>query len=97
MTNILLADEINRAIPRTQSSLLESMEEYQVTVDSVSYKLPEPFMVIATQNPIELEGTFPLPEAQLDRFLMKISLGYPDISEEEEILKRFQKMILLYH
>ena len=90
MTNILLADEINRAIPRTQSSLLESMEEYQVTVDSVSYKLPSPFMVIATQNPIELEGTFPLPEAQLDRFLMKISLGYPDRSEEKKILERFQ-------
>ena len=91
MTNILLADEINRAIPRTQSSLLESMEERQVTVDSVSYSLPNPFMVIATQNPIELEGTFPLPEAQLDRFLLKISLGYPDNKEEERILSRFQK------
>ncbi len=90
MSNILLADEINRAIPRTQSSLLESMEEKQVTVDSVTYQLPEPFMVIATQNPIELEGTFPLPEAQLDRFLMKISLGYPDYDEEDEILSRFQ-------
>lgn len=91
MTNLLLADEINRAIPRTQSSLLESMEERQVTVDSVTYPLPKPFMVVATQNPIELEGTFPLPEAQLDRFLMKITLGYPDPDEEESILSRFQK------
>ena len=91
MTNILLADEINRAIPRTQSSLLESMEERQVTVDSKTYPLPSPFIVMATQNPIELEGTFPLPEAQLDRFLLKISLGYPDIAEENAILERFQK------
>ena len=91
MTNILLADEINRAIPRTQSSLLESMEEGQVTVDSKTWILPVPFMVIATQNPIELEGTFPLPEAQLDRFLLKISLGYPDLEEENIILQRFQK------
>ncbi len=91
MTNILLADEINRAIPRTQSSLLESMEECQVTVDSKTWILPVPFMVIATQNPIELEGTFPLPEAQLDRFLLKISLGYPDPEEENIILQRFQK------
>ncbi|MDX9801371.1 MAG: MoxR family ATPase [Spirochaetia bacterium] len=91
MTNILLADEINRAIPRTQSSLLESMEENQVTVDSKTWMLPSPFLVIATQNPIELEGTFPLPEAQLDRFLLKISLGYPNLEEENIILKRFQK------
>ena len=91
MTNILLADEINRAIPRTQSSLLESMQEQQVTVDSESYTLPSPFMVIATQNPIELEGTFPLPEAQLDRFLIKISPGYPDREEESRILEMYQK------
>ena len=90
MTNILLADEINRAIPRTQSSLLESMEERQVTVDSKTYMLPSPFIVMATQNPIELEGTFPLPEAQLDRFLLKINMGYPGLEEEEIILKRFQ-------
>lgn len=89
MANIVLADEINRAIPRTQSSLLESMEEKQVTVDSKTHKLPNPFMVMATQNPIELEGTFPLPEAQLDRFLLKISLGYPDKGEEDKILRRF--------
>ncbi|MBN2062725.1 MAG: MoxR family ATPase [Deltaproteobacteria bacterium] len=90
MTNILLADEINRAIPRTQSSLLESMEERQVTVDGQTYMLPNPFFVLATQNPIELEGTFPLPEAQLDRFLLKIRLGYPNKEEEISILDRFQ-------
>jgi MoxR-like ATPase len=91
MTHILLADEINRTIPRTQSSLLESMEERQVTVDGHTYCLPRPFFVTATQNPIELEGTFPLPEAQLDRFLLRISLGYPDKEEEITILERFQK------
>lgn len=91
LTNILLADEINRAIPRTQSSLLESMEERQVTIDGKTYPLPVPFFVMATQNPIELEGTFPLPEAQLDRFLLKIRLGYPDKSEEMAILQKFQK------
>ncbi len=91
MTHILLADEINRTIPRTQSSLLESMEERQVTVDGQTYCLPRPFFVMATQNPIELEGTFPLPEAQLDRFLLRISLGYPDREEEIIILERFQK------
>ena len=90
MANILLADEINRTVPRTQSSLLESMEERQVTVDGETYLLPAPFFVIATQNPVELEGTFPLPEAQLDRFLLKIEIGYPDKNEEMEILKRFQ-------
>ncbi|MCD6518763.1 MAG: MoxR family ATPase [Anaerolineae bacterium] len=84
--NILLADEINRATPRTQSALLESMGEYQVTVDGVTYPLPRPFLVLATQNPIEYEGTFPLPEAQLDRFLMRISLGYPSFEEEQQIL-----------
>ena len=84
MCNVLLADEINRTIPRTQSSLLESMGESQVTVDGRTLVLPKPFFVIATQNPIEMDGTFPLPEAQLDRFLMRIDLGYP--SQEEEIL-----------
>jgi len=91
MTNILLADEINRTIPRTQSSLLESMEERQVTVDGKTYPLPRPFFVMATQNPIELEGTFPLPEAQLDRFLLKIRLGYPEKDEEMAILERFRE------
>ncbi len=91
ITNILLADEINRAIPRTQSSLLESMEERQVSVDGTTYMLPSPFFVMATQNPIELEGTFPLPEAQLDRFLLKIHVGYPDKAEEISILERFQE------
>ena len=91
MTNILLADEINRTIPRTQSSLLESMEERQVTVDGKTYHLPRPFFVMATQNPIELEGTFPLPEAQLDRFLLKIRLGYPEKDEEIAILERFRE------
>jgi len=91
MSNILLADEINRTIPRTQSSLLESMQEKQVTVDGVTMALPSPFFVIATQNPIELEGTYPLPEAQLDRFIMKISLNYPSQKEEITILERFQQ------
>jgi MoxR-like ATPase len=91
MSNVLLADEINRTIPRTQSSLLESMGEGQVTVDGVTQILPRPFFVVATQNPIELEGTFPLPEAQLDRFLMKIALGYPNLAEELEILDRFRE------
>jgi MoxR-like ATPase len=91
MTHVLLADEINRTIPRTQSSLLESMEERQVTVDGKTYPLPHPFFVMATQNPIELEGTFPLPEAQLDRFLLRIRLGYPDQKEEISILERFQE------
>ena len=91
MTNVLLADEINRTVPRTQSSLLESMEERQITVDGKTYPLPSPFFVIATQNPVELEGTFPLPEAQLDRFLLKIDIGYPNQEEEIEILERFQK------
>ncbi len=84
--NILLADEINRATPRTQSSLLEAMQEQQVTVDGVSRQLPRPFLVLATQNPIEYEGTFPLPEAQLDRFLMRLSLGYPTNAEEKRIV-----------
>jgi MoxR-like ATPase len=91
ITNILLADEINRTIPRTQASLLESMEERQVTVDGQTFLLPHPFFVMATQNPIELEGTFPLPEAQLDRFLCKIHLGYPEKDEEISILERFRE------
>jgi MoxR-like ATPase len=91
MTHVLLADEINRTIPRTQSSLLESMEERQVTVDGTTYGLPHPFFVMATQNPIELEGTFPLPEAQLDRFLLRLRLGYPEPKDEIAILERFQK------
>lgn len=86
MTNILLADEINRAVPRTQSSLLEAMEERQVTIDGESIDLPRPFLVLATQNPVEQEGTFVLPEAQLDRFLMKIYMGYPSAEEEIQIL-----------
>ncbi|KPJ97206.1 MAG: hypothetical protein AMJ60_12335 [Desulfobacterales bacterium SG8_35] len=89
-SNILLADEINRTIPRTQSSLLESMEERQVTVDGQTHPLPRPFFVMATQNPIELEGTFPLPEAQLDRFLLKLRLGYPEKDEEISMLERFR-------
>jgi MoxR-like ATPase len=86
MAQIVLADEINRATPKTQSALLESMEEHHLTVDGVTYPLPSPFMVMATQNPIEYEGTFPLPEAQLDRFLMRIRLGYPSREDEVAIL-----------
>lgn len=89
--NILLADEINRATPRTQSSLLECMEEKQVTIDGVTRRLKPPFFVIATQNPVETTGTFPLPEAQLDRFLMQLSMGLPTKEEELAILQRFQK------
>ena len=87
-TNILLADEINRASPKTQSALLEAMQEGQVTIEGESLPLPEPFIVLATQNPIEYEGTFPLPEAQLDRFMVKLSVGYPNMEEEREILRR---------
>lgn len=89
MCQILLADEINRTSPKTQSSLLEIMEENQVTVDGITYKLPKPFMVLATQNPIEYLGTYPLPEAQMDRFFLKITLGYPQPGEEVYILSRF--------
>lgn len=89
--NILLADEINRATPRTQSALLESMQETQVTIDGITYPLPRPFMVLATQNPVEYEGTFPLPEAQLDRFMLKIDMGYPTHAEEKEILNRLRR------
>jgi MoxR-like ATPase len=87
-TNLLLADEINRATPKTQSALLEAMQESQVTVEGERFPLEPPFLVIATQNPIELEGTYPLPEAQLDRFLMRLSVGYPDADDEAEILAR---------
>jgi len=87
--NIVLADEINRATPRTQASLLECMQERQVTIDGETLPLPRPFLVIATQNPIELEGTFPLPEAQIDRFLLRLKLGYPSESQERDILLRF--------
>ncbi|HEY9596479.1 MAG TPA: MoxR family ATPase [Cyanophyceae cyanobacterium] len=90
-TNILLADEINRATPRTQSALLEVMEERQVTVDGVSRSVPQPFFVIATQNPIEYQGTFPLPEAQMDRFMLSLSLGYPTEAEELQMLQRHQE------
>ena len=85
-TQVLLADEINRATPKTQAALLEAMQERQVTVDGLSRPLPDPFFVLATQNPVELEGTFPLPEAQLDRFLLRVRIGYPSSSEEERIL-----------
>jgi len=91
MANVVLVDEINRATPRTQSCLLEAMQERQVTVDLETVPLPRPFLVIATQNPVELEGTFPLPEAQLDRFLLRVSLGYPSEDEEDTILARFQE------
>ena len=89
--HIVLADEINRATPRTQSSLLEAMEERQVSVDGETRPLPEPFLVIATQNPVENQGTFPLPEAQLDRFLLKLSMGYPSTEEGVELLRRFKE------
>ena len=87
-SNILLADEINRAPPKTQAALLEAMEEKQVTIEGITHRLPAPFAVLATQNPIEQEGTYPLPEAQMDRFLMKMSMGYPDRAEEKAILAR---------
>jgi MoxR-like ATPase len=86
MGEIVLADEVNRATPKTQAALLEAMEERQVTVDGVTHPLPQPFMVLATQNPIEYEGTFPLPEAQLDRFMMRVRMGYPTATEEMKIL-----------
>lgn len=89
--NVLLVDEINRATPRTQSALLEAMQEQQVTVDGVTYPLPRPFLVLATQNPIEYEGTFPLPEAQLDRFLMRVSVGYPSPTDEKVLLTHLQR------
>lgn len=91
MSQIVLADEINRTSPKTQSALLESMEERQVTVDGVTHRLPRPFLVLATQNPIEYEGTFPLPEAQLDRFLLRLRLGYPTLDEERLIVERAKR------
>ncbi|NLW02810.1 MAG: MoxR family ATPase [Clostridiaceae bacterium] len=91
MSNVILADEINRTSPKTQASMLEVMEERQVTVDGKTYRVPDPFMVIATQNPVEYMGTYPLPEAQMDRFMMRISAGYPSHSEEVDILYRFQE------
>jgi len=91
-SQLVLADEINRATPRTQSALLEAMQERQVSIDGVTMLLPEPFLVIATLNPIEMEGTFPLPEAQLDRFLLRVSLGYPTRDEESSMLMRFQSV-----
>ena len=91
--NILLADEINRATPRTQAALLEVMEEQQVTIDGVSRQVPKPFFVIATQNPVEYQGTFPLPEAQMDRFMLSLSLGYPTEAEELQMLQRLQTRI----
>jgi MoxR-like ATPase len=92
MGNIILADEINRTSPKTQSALLEGMEEASVTIDGVTHRLQKPFFVMATQNPIEYEGTYPLPEAQLDRFLLKMKMGYPDMDEEIEVLNRVQKV-----
>lgn len=90
MSQVVLADEINRATPRTQSGLLEAMQERQVTIDGITYPLPRPFLVLATQNPVELEGTFPLPEAQIDRFLLRVAIGYPSFEEENQILERFR-------
>ncbi len=90
LTNIVLADEINRATPRTQSALLEAMQERQLTIDGITHPLPRPFLVMATQNPVELEGTFPLPEAQIDRFLLRIVIGYPNVEEENSILERYR-------
>ncbi|RPI33118.1 MAG: MoxR family ATPase [Chloroflexota bacterium] len=90
ISQVVLADEINRATPRTQSALLEAMQERQVTIDGVTRLLPRPFLVMATQNPVELEGTFPLPEAQLDRFLLRVAIGYPSEEEEHTIVERFR-------
>ncbi|WP_260631773.1 MoxR family ATPase [Neobacillus niacini] len=92
MGNIILADEINRTSPKTQSALLEGMEEASVTIDGITHRLQKPFFVMATQNPIEYEGTYPLPEAQLDRFLLKMKMGYPEVDEEIEVLNRAQKV-----
>jgi MoxR-like ATPase len=97
IAQVVLADEINRATPRTQSALLEAMAERQLTIDEATILLPAPFMVVATQNPIELEGTFPLPEAQLDRFLLRLRLGYPQEDQEEEMLQRFETAEPLAH
>jgi MoxR-like ATPase len=94
-TQLLLADEVNRASPRTQSALLEAMEERQVSADLTTYRLPEPFFVVATQNPHEQLGTYPLPESQLDRFLMRVTLGYPDVAHERELLRKGERRELL--
>lgn len=91
LSQVVLADEINRATPRTQSALLEAMQERQITADGETHNLPRPFLILATQNPVELEGTFPLPEAQLDRFLLRVSIGYPSESDENAILRRFRR------
>lgn len=91
LSQVVLADEINRATPRTQSALLEAMQERQATVEGVTRPIPRPFLVLATQNPVELEGTFPLPEAQLDRFLLRVTIGYPSLAEENQILERFNQ------
>ena len=91
MSQLVLADEINRASPRTQSALLEAMEERRVTVEGIPHELPQPFLVLATQNPLEFDGTFPLPEAQLDRFLMRVGMGYPAREDEREMLRRFRE------
>ncbi|MBP1157499.1 MULTISPECIES: MoxR family ATPase [unclassified Paenibacillus] len=91
LANIVLADELNRSSPRTQAAMLEAMEEKRVTVDGTTYPLPEPFFILATQNPVDFEGTFPLPEAQLDRFLLKLHLGYPDARDEVEMLSRMEE------
>ena len=91
LSQVVLADEINRATPRTQSALLEAMQERQITADGETRPLPRPFLILATKNPIELEGTFPLPEAQLDRFLLRVKLGYPTVDEENAILRRFRR------
>jgi MoxR-like ATPase len=96
-TQVLLSDEINRATPKTQSALLEAMEERQVTVDGTTYPLPLPFLVLATQNPVEFAGTFPLPEAQLDRFLVRVNLGYLDVAHEVAVLDRFQRNSPIEH
>lgn len=96
-SNIILADEINRTTPRTQSAMLEAMSEHQVSCDGITYQLPQPFMVIATENPIEFEGTYPLPESQMDRFLMRISIGYPERADELAILKAHQESVPIDH
>ncbi len=91
MANIILADEINRATPKVQSALLEAMQEHQVTIGGITHKLPDPFFVLATQNPIDQEGTYPLPEAQIDRFLFKVLVNYPTLTQEKEILDAMEK------
>ena len=97
MCQIALADEINRTSPKTQSALLEVMEEYQVTVDGVTHPMPKPFMVLATQNPSEFVGTYPLPEAQMDRFFLRVSMGYPTLEEEMAVLERFSGTVTHRH